>query len=182
MVIDPNITVHFIKRTKYCKIQQSGIDLSLKELSYLHPDMTTAIGEIGVKECHSMPIYPRRYPRELWFFLGPGCYDFTCNEYVKVPKNAVAMLIQRSSLNRCGAYITSGLYDNGFENYVGGVLHVARSLRIQKNTRICQIVFFETRHEAQYKGKYQSHVEFTNCRKGRTAFYPSEKVPRRHKK
>ena len=42
--------------------------------------------------------------------------------FVTVPAGLAAFLIVRSTLNRNGIFITSGLYDQGFSNNIGFVM------------------------------------------------------------
>jgi len=136
MVINPQRAINegWVKLCEYSKVQQSGIDITLKNIKSLDGTLSWTDEK---------------------FFLSKGHYDFECNEYVKVPQNCIALLIIRSSFNRKGAFITTGLYDNGFENFIGGVIHLALPLEIKKNERIAQIVFMQTEHKAQYCGQYQ---------------------------
>ena len=64
-------------------------------------------------------------------------------------------MIARSTLNRNGIFITSGLYDSGFENYIGGVMHVrCGPARIERGTRIAQFIYVEAETASMYEGQY----------------------------
>jgi len=76
-----------------------------------------------------------------YWTLKSGCrYDFTSSFHVKLGQGVAAELIIRSTLNRCGVFLTSGLYDSGYEGMVAGVLHVtAGDFNLAPGTRIGQL-------------------------------------------
>ena len=68
-------------------------------------------------------------------------YDFLSEFYVEVPEGVAALLIVRSTFNRGGLFVTSGLYDSGFKGNIGAALHnngVDDAL-VGKGTRVGQI-------------------------------------------
>ena len=72
-----------------------------------------------------------------------------------MPTGYAGWLIARSTLNRNGIFITSGLYDSGFENFIGGVMHVRGGpARIEKGARIAQFIFVEAETVRLYDGEY----------------------------
>lgn len=141
MIVDPNVIAgnNIVKMTPYSKIQQSGIDITVKKIR-------------RIISCTSFDVTYDDI--NLPNILQPGAYDVEFNEYVNVPTNMVAIIITRSTFNRRGSFITTGLYDNGFKNYIGAVLHVTVPISIAKDERIAQIVFMNCNHEAQYQGQY----------------------------
>lgn len=151
MIIDPRKSFRWLKFADKENIQQSGIDVRLDRVLSV-----TAPAEIGISSRvvshHSVPMAGD------WYELPIGTYDFQCIEYVEIPRHCCALLIQRSSLNRLGAFITTGLYDNSFHNYIGGILHLAHPMRIQRGTRIAQIIFIKSESRRQYKGKYNGKL------------------------
>lgn len=83
-------------------------------------------------------------------------YVFDAMEYIKVPNNIVVLpLIQRSSFNRRGTIIESGVWDSGFEGTIGGSIRPMSNIVIQKGTRICQVLFAEADAFRTYEGEYQ---------------------------
>lgn len=141
MIADPTKAVRdgWIQLCPHSKVQQSGIDVcieSVKDIRYGHSI--------------SLP-YELNYGRP---------YEFICHELIRVPNNYVALLIVRSTFNRQGAFITTGLYDNGFAGKVGGVLHImARSIFLDENQRIGQVIFMQSESLAQYDGQYQTRSD-----------------------
>lgn len=91
--------------------------------------------------------------RKYWV-LDPGQYQFETNHFVEIPEGYAGWLIARSTLNRNGVFVTSGLYDSGFKNTVGGVLHVSGRTEIGYNTRIAQFIMLKAETEHLYDGDY----------------------------
>lgn len=144
MIIDPKKIINNgnLKPCEHTKIQQSGIDVTISKASLI--------------------IQAGYYSISLPYTLWPNSsYTFECNEYVIVPDNAVAMLFIRSTFNRKGAFITTGLYDNGFKGYIGGVIHTRTPMPILQNERIAQIVFMQSESMELYNGIYQDKEETT---------------------
>jgi deoxycytidine triphosphate deaminase len=132
-------------------VQQNGIDLTLKSVSAIEDGST-----IGVKDKDIRAASPKGATNEGYFYLDRmRVYEVEFNEHITVPPNMSAFIIHRSTLNRAGVEILSGWYDSGFSNQAGAVLRTWTSLRIQKNARIAQVIFFESEAAAQYKGEYQ---------------------------
>jgi deoxycytidine triphosphate deaminase len=89
-------------------------------------------------------------------------YDAMSSMYVKLPEGVAAMLIVRSTFNRNGLFITSGLYDSGYEGHIGFALHnLSGPTRIATGTRIGQIMFIPSDSAKMYDGGW-NHGEDTN--------------------
>ena len=88
--------------------------------------------------------------------LKKGSYDVLSDAYVELPVGVCATLIVRSTLNRMGVFITSGLYDSGYKGHVGFVLHVMNDnpVFIEKGTRVGQIMFIKSEGRTSYEGGY----------------------------
>jgi len=94
-----------------------------------------------------------------WISLSPGAYLVTFNEIVSIPKDAAALARARSTLLRCGAALETALWDPGYRGRSQSLLvvHNLAGLRLKKNARMMQIVFFRLEKEAEkvYSGRYQ---------------------------
>ena len=91
-----------------------------------------------------------------WLLEEGKKYQFDTSHFVNIPEGFAGWLIPRSTLNRNGITITSGLYDSGFQNYVGGVMHVGSgNARVQKGARVAQFIYIEAETEGMYDGDYQ---------------------------
>lgn len=103
--------------------------------------------------------------------IEPGEYILaTTEEYVEIPRQLTASVAGRSSIGRLGitVHITAGFIDPGFKGQI--TLEVAnlgpRPVIIPVHTRVCQLVFTETRTscERPYSGRYQGQKGATVSR------------------
>lgn len=101
-----------------------------------------------------------------WFDLPVGTYEVVMENIINVGEGEAGWVITRSTLNRNGVFLTSGLYDSGYgfdgEKAVGGVMagcmHVEVSrMRIKKGTRIGQYLSFDAETHHMYNGSYGNH-------------------------
>lgn len=92
--------------------------------------------------------------------LEPGTYSLTFDQGCKLPSNMTAFIRHRSSMLRCGAIITSGVYDPGFEvDEMGGVMIVTQSMIVEKGARVAQIIMFENNEAELYNGQWQKEKD-----------------------
>ena len=90
-----------------------------------------------------------------WFYLEEGHYEVVMKNMVNVGRNEAGFVITRSTLNRNGLFLTSGLYDTGYKGVMAGMLHVnIGPARIKKGTRIGQYLNFEAESIKVYDGSY----------------------------
>ena len=92
---------------------------------------------------------------EGYYNLVPGHYEVIMENIITVGEGEAGWVITRSTLNRNGCFITSGLYDSGYNGAMAGVLHVTIGpARIKKGTRIGQYLSFESESLHMYDGDY----------------------------
>ena len=131
---------------------QVGYDLTLKEVKEILGGTVLSDKTIvdSYSEVHSYELEGRtRYS------LSPGSYSLTFEQGVKLPSNKTAFIRHRSSILRCGAIITSGVYDPGFEvDEMGGVLIATRPITIEKGARVAQIIIFDNSEAELYDGQW----------------------------
>jgi len=90
-----------------------------------------------------------------WFYLEPGHYEVIMQNKINVGNNEAGWVITRSTLNRNGLFLTSGLYDTGYQGVMAGMVHVnIGPARIKKGTRIGQYLNFEAESIKVYDGSY----------------------------
>lgn len=93
--------------------------------------------------------------QEGYFILQPGSYEIVMENIIHVGDYEAGWVITRSTLNRNGCYITSGLYDSGYHGVMAGVLHVTTgTAKIKKGTRIGQYLCFDAQMVKLYNGDY----------------------------
>ena len=92
---------------------------------------------------------------EGFYTLQPGAYEVVMENIIHVGEGEAGWIITRSTLNRNGCYITSGLYDSGYHGAMAGVLHVTCGVaRIKQGTRIGQYLSFDSEALHNYNGDY----------------------------
>lgn len=92
---------------------------------------------------------------EGFYFLEPGHYEVVMENIIKVGEGEAGWVITRSTLNRNGCFITSGLYDSGYHGVMAGVMHVTMGpAKIKKGTRIGQYLSFNAEALTMYDGSY----------------------------
>ena len=90
-----------------------------------------------------------------YFELQPGTYEVIFENIIKVGEDEAGWVITRSTLNRNGLFLTSGLYDSGYSGQLCSALHVNCGLaRIKKGTRIGQYISFKAEALHKYEGSY----------------------------
>lgn len=98
-----------------------------------------------------------KYDRVPLFYLPNGAsYDFLSDFYVELPEGVAALLIVRSTFNRAGVFVTSGLYDSGYKGNIGAALHNNGNTTafVGKGTRVGQIIFVKSDSVGSYLGGY----------------------------
>lgn len=133
------------------EVQQNGIDLTLGSVEIING------GFLGREKREIMTYSKLDYDADGFYTFDPSrSYSITFQQSIKVPDNMCASIVQRSTLNRMGAFILSGVYDSGFENTIGAVLRTSALVRIQQGARIAQILFHEADAASLYNGVYQA--------------------------
>lgn len=101
----------------------------------------------------------------MWQLSRGNCYDALSDVYLNLPEGIACLpVIQRSTFNRNGVTISSGLYDAGFCGHAGFLIHNQyRACQIGPGTRIGQIAFVESQSVGLYSGGY-NHEEGTDAK------------------
>jgi len=90
-----------------------------------------------------------------YYYLTPGSYEVIMENEIHVGEEEAGFVITRSTLNRNGCFLTSGLYDTGYKGVMAGVLHVNVGLaRIKPGTRIGQYLSWKAEALSNYDGDY----------------------------
>jgi dUTP pyrophosphatase len=137
------------------QVQANGFDLTLREVA-----IPQSAGSITVANNRRVvsDLSPLVFDGMGSIELISGTYIITYNEIVHLPKNIMALGRPRSSLLRCGVTVGTAVWDAGYEGRSQSLLVVynPRGIRLQKNARITQLVFFELTGESEgYSGAYQ---------------------------
>lgn len=79
-------------------------------------------------------------------------------------KKTFGIIIQRSSFSRDGIFLTSGVYDPGFNGVGGCTIYnmSGKAIAIQKGMRVGQMVVFKANYAKSYNGFYNSSDSITS--------------------
>lgn len=128
------------------RVDCAGLKLTLSEVYSLGNK-----GFLGISE-RVLPEYKPVEPRDNKFFLDRGVYVVRYGEYVRVPSDAIALAIPRSSLLRMGVTLYTAVWDPGYEGRGYGLLSVFNEYGVvlEKGVQIAQLVFIRMTGETQY--------------------------------
>ena len=132
-------------------VQPNAVDLRLARVYQISGSLFEVSNE-HKKHRGSQEITP---DQEGYYLLAPGSYEVVMENIINVGPNEAGWVITRSTLNRNGCYLTSGLYDSGYHGVMAGVLHVTIGpARIKQGTRIGQYLSFDSESLSSYNGDY----------------------------
>lgn len=142
-------------------VQPNAIDFTLDKLFTINHNESFFISNTtklmrGGYEVMPDPCFP-----DYWMLAEKSSYDAMSDFYVEVPEGVACMLIIRSSFNRNGIFLTSGLYDSGYKGHIGFAIHNnSGAAYIAPGTRIGQIIFVQSESAKVYAGGW-NHEEGT---------------------
>ena len=152
MFINPNIAIDkgWLRNVPdYC-IQPNAIDVPINGIYELKQ---ADVFDVETKTHRSRKRLNVDDDDKCW--LQSGVYDFISEVYVEIPEGAVGWLITRSTLNRNGVFVQSGLYDSGFKGPVCGMLYnISGLMSIHQNSRVAQFLLAESDNVGVYAGGY----------------------------
>ena len=136
-------------------IQPNAVDLRLGKVFQINDENDFTIDEEQMihKGSTPVPLWEDGY----WYLYG-GAYEVIMENEVEVGHDECGFVITRSTLNRNGVFLTSGLYDSGYKGVMAGVMHIAGNqltkTRIKQGTRIGQFLCFKAEALSSYDGDY----------------------------
>jgi deoxycytidine triphosphate deaminase len=141
-------------------VQPNAVDLRLSQVFRIKQDLFEISNE---HKTHRGTDYELKPDPEGYFNLEPGNYEVIMENIIHVGENEAGWVITRSTLNRNGLFLTSGLYDSGYHGVMAGMLHVTiGQARIKKGTRIGQYLSFDAEALSSYDGDYGIGKEHDN--------------------
>ncbi len=133
-------------------VQPNAIDLRLGKVFRILTD-TFVLSEDFKQHRGTEPIIPNLLDNYL--LLSPGHYEVVMENIINVGANEAGWVITRSTLNRNGVFLTSGLYDSGYNGAMAAVMHVTCGMmKIMPGTRIGQYISFDAEMLHKYNGSY----------------------------
>lgn len=146
------------------QIQPNAIEFTMDIVRGIDPTTDFIINRDGKKHRDSYAVEPVQsdVDQRLYWVLDVGSYDVCSNLHVDLPANVAVKLIIRSTYSRNGMFLTSGLYDSGYEGAVGACFHnVVGVSRIEVGERLGQAIFETADSEGEYAGGY-NHEQGTH--------------------
>jgi len=137
------------------QLQPNGFDITLREVAMLQ-----TAGQIARQNSQRIisDVAPLVFDGLDYIDLIPGAYTVFYNEVVHLPNNVMALARPRSSLLRCGVTVGTAVWDAGYSGRSQSLMVVynPQGIRLQKDARIVQLVFFQLTGETRgYDGTYQ---------------------------
>ena len=137
-------------------IQPNAVDVRLDKMWRFVKNTRFIIDENG-KTHRQIELMKPSMADGNYYILKPGeSYQFITQHVITVGPEECGFVISRSTLNRNGIVLTSGLYDSGYKGVMAGCLHVNSSGEcwIKPGTRIGQFITFKSEVYKQYNGSY----------------------------
>jgi len=138
-------------------IQPNAIDIPINELWKMKSNSTFYLFRNSKKHRQRTKVQPLNFidsEQPVWI-LKTGVYDYFSKAYVEMPEGIVGWIVTRSTLNRNGVFIHSGLYDSGFKGHLNGSIYVLGGQAIiQPGSRIAQFIMAESDNAKIYTGGY----------------------------
>jgi len=136
--------------------QPNAIDLRLGKVFAINNNLF----ELSEQDKRNRGTYQLMPDGEGWYHLSEGTYEVVMDNIVTVGADEAGWVITRSTLNRNGVFITSGLYDSGYNGVMAGAMHVrCGPVRIKKGTRVAQFLLFKAEALTLYNGSYGLNSE-----------------------
>lgn len=136
--------------------QPNAVDLRLDKVFAI----TISLFEISNEHKKHRKTYPVDLDEEGYYVLYEGDYEVVMENTINVGENEAGWVITRSTLNRNGVFLTSGLYDTGYNGVMAACMHVGvGTARIKRGTRIGQYLSFDSEALSKYNGSYGSKSE-----------------------
>jgi len=146
-------------------ISPNAIDFPIDILYSIHetkPFFISESGKImrGGKQLTPTDKHPLNdnYSDHVWILEPQTCYDGMSNMHVEVPEGVAAYLQVRSTFNRNGIFLVSGIYDSLFKGSIGFVVYnTSGHAYVVPGTRIGQLIFVESDNSGSYEGGYNTN-------------------------
>lgn len=132
-------------------VQPNAVDLRLGKIFKINPELF----QVSNDDKKHRGTEEMRTDHLGYYTLEPGHYEVVMENIIHVGEDEAGWVITRSTLNRNGCFLTSGLYDTGYNGVMAGVLHVTIGVaRIKQGTRIGQYLSFNAESLHSYDGSY----------------------------
>ena len=136
--------------------QPAGYDVTVNNIhSFPQTRFTLGIAKGENSTLEDLPLVNGSF-----YDLEPGAYFVELNEITTIPPDAIGILLPRSTLLRNGLDVRTALFDPGYSGQPKVMLVCHRPARIQKFSRIGQLVILKSDREfsQKYSGRYQGEL------------------------
>lgn len=135
------------------QVQPNAVDIKIDKLFAINYGVEFRIDEESKQHRGSIELQPNE---DGYFQLFPNTsYEFLAEGTVSIGEGEAGYIITRSTLNRNGVFLTSGLYDTGYNGVMAGVIHNTGGMSfIKKGTRVGQMLVWEAEALSSYDGDY----------------------------
>jgi deoxycytidine triphosphate deaminase len=141
----------YLTNVQQVDIQPNAVDLRIDKVFEINRQ-AFLIDEDKKVHRGSVEIQP---DKDGYWELKPGTYEIVMENIITVGEGEAGWVITRSTLNRNGIFITSGLYDSGYQGVMAGAMHVnCGPMFIKKGTRVGQFLLFKSETLKLYDGDY----------------------------
>jgi len=132
-------------------VQPNAVDLRVGSIFTINKELFTIDEEQKVHRGST----PLEVADDGYWYLEKGTYEVLMENKINVANGEAGFVITRSTLNRNGCFLTSGLYDSGYNGVMAGVLHVeVGPMKIKPGTRVGQYLSFKAQTLHEYDGDY----------------------------
>jgi deoxycytidine triphosphate deaminase len=132
-------------------VQPNAVDLRLGKVLWIASNLFTIDEE---QKVHRGSV-EMKTDDDGYYRLEPGHYEVVMENKITVGEGEAGFVITRSTLNRNGVFLTSGLYDTGYSGVMAGVMHVSIGpMKIKPGTRVGQYLSFNAQSLSSYNGSY----------------------------
>ena len=146
-----NNSLSYLNRFTQEQIQPNALDLRVESLREID-DTPFLIDEEKKEHRGSHPVSTKD---GYWQLEAGKRYEVIFEGVIDIKEGEAGWVITRSTLNRNGLFLTSGLYDSGYTGVMAGCLHVTCGpARIKKGTRLGQFLLFKAESVGSYDGDY----------------------------
>jgi deoxycytidine triphosphate deaminase len=133
--------------------QPAGFDVTVSNIQSFPQSWFT----LGIEKGENSVLVQVPVSDNSYFDLSPGAYFVELNEITTIPPDAIGILLPRSTLLRNGLDVRTALFDPGYSGQPKVMLVCHRPVRIQKFSRIGQLIILKSDREfsSKYSGRYQ---------------------------
>ena len=139
---------------------QCGVDLSIKNIRRIKGGKISIFGK-EIDEYEEVDWYLNDKGGKV-FVLPNGVYSLEFDQDIKLDNKHCAFVKGRSTTNRVGLYIWSGVFDPGFECPTIGATMLAMgdsSVEIEQNSRLAQLIILDCEESEMYNGSYKGEKD-----------------------